>query len=133
MRKRSRRTRPCSRSPSADVAATIRTRVAATVEKVVLAHPKTAPWANGFATVCFQFCKVQLPSPTVMKGLFAVAETFAPSEIDQVLDGIMGLYSQDYTTALAVQGAGGNYLLLLGQGIQDGIASAKAASTTEAP
>ncbi len=120
--------------PSADVSATIRTRVAAKVKALVQAHPTASPYLNDAAKVCFEISGVKLPDPVVLKALFAVGEGFAPKatqpEIDKVLGPVLDTYTADYPTASAVQGGSKNYLTLLGEGIQDGV---KAAGVSEAP
>ncbi len=116
--------------PSLDASTTIRACVAAKVKALVQAHPETAPWVNGAATVCYEISGVKLPDPTVLKALFGSVEMFAPPKTTLVLDGILDVYTADYPLASSVQGASKNYLTLLGQGIQDGV---KAAAVGDAP
>lgn len=116
--------------PSADASATIRARVATVTKAFVGAHPAVSPWANEAAKVCFAVSGAKLPDPTVLRTLFGTAEVFAPASIDGLLAEVLAIYTRDYPLVSSAQGAGKNYLTLLGQGIQDGV---KAAAVGEAP
>ena len=132
----------CSRDETAKVTATaqalppasqaalttIRTRVAAIVKTEVIKHPNIAPWMNPIAQKCFEVAGFNLPGTGIFQVLLGAASAFAPKEITDPVQKLLAEYNADLPAVQAVQGASKDYLTAFGNGIQDGVQQAAAAS-----